>query len=210
MRGTVEIKWFKECSTIEQARALYLKLVMQHHPDKGGDLRTMQEINAEWDCVKSDPSRLATHSRSGSSYARAQDKRKATGSRAYNWSEYTTKDEPLTPGRYTVKITSVVDNEDKYYVALIFDVLEVKHSKCFVGMQWYKHCIYLKYEHDWQRRNTARIVEVISKSNKGFDGLKCLQDGDAYGFVGKVVGVVLSQQFIDGDGFINCEDVFAV
>lgn len=40
--------YFSECKTIEEGKALYRELCKQHHPDLGGDLRTMQEINAQW------------------------------------------------------------------------------------------------------------------------------------------------------------------
>ena len=40
--------YFSECQTIEEAKALYRELCKQHHPDAGGDLRTMQDINAQW------------------------------------------------------------------------------------------------------------------------------------------------------------------
>ena len=45
------IKWFKNVETIEQLRKLWRKLAFQHHPDRGGDTRTMQEINDEYDRV---------------------------------------------------------------------------------------------------------------------------------------------------------------
>ena len=41
-------KYFKDCQSLEEAKSLYKKLALQHHPDHGGDTRTMQEINAEW------------------------------------------------------------------------------------------------------------------------------------------------------------------
>lgn len=42
-------KYFARCTTLEELKAEYKKLVMIHHPDRGGDLATMQEINAEYD-----------------------------------------------------------------------------------------------------------------------------------------------------------------
>lgn len=42
-------KYFAGCTTLEELKAEYKKLVMMHHPDRGGDLATMQEINAEYD-----------------------------------------------------------------------------------------------------------------------------------------------------------------
>jgi hypothetical protein len=42
--------WFKGVTTLEELKKLYKKLASQHHPDKpGGDTRTMQEINADYD-----------------------------------------------------------------------------------------------------------------------------------------------------------------
>ena len=42
------MKYFSECRTQEEAKKLYKELARKHHPDVGGDLRTMQEINAEY------------------------------------------------------------------------------------------------------------------------------------------------------------------
>jgi curved DNA-binding protein CbpA len=41
-------KYFQDCTTQEEAKALYRELVKKHHPDAGGDTRTMQDINAEY------------------------------------------------------------------------------------------------------------------------------------------------------------------
>ena len=41
-----------ETITIEAIKRQYRKLAMQWHPDRGGDLKTMQEINAEFDALK--------------------------------------------------------------------------------------------------------------------------------------------------------------
>lgn len=40
--------YFNECATLEEAKQLYKKLARENHPDMGGDLRTMQEINAAY------------------------------------------------------------------------------------------------------------------------------------------------------------------
>lgn len=42
-------KYFAGCTTLEELKGEYKKLVMMHHPDRGGNLETMQEINAEYD-----------------------------------------------------------------------------------------------------------------------------------------------------------------
>lgn len=42
------MKWFKECITLEEVKALYKQLAKKYHPDLGGDTLTMQEINKEY------------------------------------------------------------------------------------------------------------------------------------------------------------------
>lgn len=41
--------YFENCTTIEELKKEYRKLAMKHHPDRGGDLETMQKINAAYD-----------------------------------------------------------------------------------------------------------------------------------------------------------------
>ena len=36
-------------ATLEELKATYRKLSMEHHPDRGGDTATMQAVNAEYD-----------------------------------------------------------------------------------------------------------------------------------------------------------------
>jgi curved DNA-binding protein CbpA len=43
------MKFFNECKTAEDLKALYKKLARKNHPDLGGDLETMKQINAEYD-----------------------------------------------------------------------------------------------------------------------------------------------------------------
>ncbi|MBI5297935.1 MAG: hypothetical protein HY869_20865 [Chloroflexi bacterium] len=40
--------YFANCTTLEEAKSLYRQLALKHHPDRGGDLATMQAINAEY------------------------------------------------------------------------------------------------------------------------------------------------------------------
>lgn len=43
------MKWFINPQTLEELKKQYKKLAMLHHPDVGGNVRDMQEINAEYD-----------------------------------------------------------------------------------------------------------------------------------------------------------------
>lgn len=42
-------KYFENIRTLEELRKQYKELLKLHHPDNGGNLETMQEINAEYD-----------------------------------------------------------------------------------------------------------------------------------------------------------------
>ena len=42
-------QYFKDCKTLDELKAQYRRLAMQHHPDRGGSLETMKAINAEHD-----------------------------------------------------------------------------------------------------------------------------------------------------------------
>lgn len=53
------MNYFRNCHTLEELKAEYRKLAKTHHPDMGGDLETMQAINAQYDeaveHIKRDP-----------------------------------------------------------------------------------------------------------------------------------------------------------
>ena len=42
-------KYFVNCRTLDELKKVYKHLAQKHHPDVGGDTRTMQEINAEYE-----------------------------------------------------------------------------------------------------------------------------------------------------------------
>lgn len=42
-------KYFTACTTLEELKSEYKRLALEHHPDRGGDLETMQAINAQYD-----------------------------------------------------------------------------------------------------------------------------------------------------------------
>lgn len=61
--------WFDDCTNLNELKSAYKKLALQHHPDMGGDVRVMQEINAEYDHVflllKAKQNTTAAHDESG-------------------------------------------------------------------------------------------------------------------------------------------------
>lgn len=42
------MKYFNHCTTLNEVKTTYRKLALQYHPDLGGDLAIMQEINREY------------------------------------------------------------------------------------------------------------------------------------------------------------------
>ena len=52
MKGrSIIMKWFKEVTSIEELRSQYKALALKNHPDVGGTVKAMQEINAEYDAL---------------------------------------------------------------------------------------------------------------------------------------------------------------
>ena len=45
------MKYFTNCHTLDELKREFRRLCMIHHPDRGGDTATMQQINAEYDSV---------------------------------------------------------------------------------------------------------------------------------------------------------------
>lgn len=43
--------YFDHCQTLNDLKGAYKKLALKHHPDCGGDVRIMQDINAEYDRI---------------------------------------------------------------------------------------------------------------------------------------------------------------
>lgn len=48
----MESNFFKDCETLDEARKLYYKLAMEHHPDKGGDEETFKQLANEFESFR--------------------------------------------------------------------------------------------------------------------------------------------------------------
>ena len=51
----MNIKYFYNCHTLEEVKRKYKELAMLHHPDRGGNTATMQEINLEYEEIQKEP-----------------------------------------------------------------------------------------------------------------------------------------------------------
>ncbi len=51
-------KWFTGVTSIEELRKKYRELLRTHHPDNGGNVADMQSINAEYDVLFDDLSKV--------------------------------------------------------------------------------------------------------------------------------------------------------
>lgn len=47
--------YFSSCCTLEEVKRIYKELALQHHPDRGGDTATMQEINLQYENIMKNP-----------------------------------------------------------------------------------------------------------------------------------------------------------
>ena len=47
--------YFHGCSSLEEVKKRYKELALKHHPDRGGDTATMQQINLEYESVLKNP-----------------------------------------------------------------------------------------------------------------------------------------------------------
>ena len=45
------MKYFTQCKNLEELKKEFRRLAMIHHPDRGGDVETMKEINNEYDMM---------------------------------------------------------------------------------------------------------------------------------------------------------------
>ncbi len=47
--------YFSNCHSLDEVKRRYKELAMRHHPDKGGDTATMQDINNEYENICKNP-----------------------------------------------------------------------------------------------------------------------------------------------------------
>ena len=70
------LKWFKGVTNQKEAKSLYHKLCREHHPDLGGSVETMQQINAEFESIYD---KLPTGSKDNSSKGESSEQKQTDG-----------------------------------------------------------------------------------------------------------------------------------
>lgn len=52
----MKTNYFSGCASLDEVKQRYKQLALENHPDRGGDKRVMQEINAQYEAIKKNPS----------------------------------------------------------------------------------------------------------------------------------------------------------
>ena len=47
--------FFKDCTSLDEVKKRYKELALKHHPDRGGETATMQQINSEYESILKNP-----------------------------------------------------------------------------------------------------------------------------------------------------------
>ena len=68
----MKYNYFANCHTFDEGRAHYKNLANLHHPDHGGDTRTMQDINTEWAYFQADDARNTQRTRQAEAHAQGR------------------------------------------------------------------------------------------------------------------------------------------
>ena len=51
----MKTNYFQDCNNLNEVKLRYKQLALKNHPDRGGDTRTMQAINLEYETIKNNP-----------------------------------------------------------------------------------------------------------------------------------------------------------
>jgi hypothetical protein len=121
--------------------------------------------------------------------------------RKLNWNniQATTDGEysSLPAGPYVARIVDMVDNEQKEYVELVWDIAEGEHAGRYSD-EWgqqhpYAHHLFLSYKETALGMLKGRL-ESIEKSNPGFDPFAAWDAGRLDIFANRLVGVNLQEE----------------
>lgn len=132
--------------------------------------------------------------------------------RSFNWDSIEASNDgaftPLPAGGYVAKILDMVDNEQKEYVELIYDIAEGEHagyySDDFGQSHPYTHHLFLSYRTEGALRMTKGRLVRIQESNPGFDPFAAFNAGRFDMFRNRLVGINLQEEEYEGrDGDVK-------
>ena len=103
----------------------------------------------------------------------------------------------LPAGPYVARIVDMVDNEQKEYVELVWDIAEGEHAGRYSD-EWgqqhpYAHHLFLSYKETALGMLKGRL-ESIEKSNPGFDPFAAWDAGRLDMFKGRLLGINLQEE----------------
>ncbi len=121
--------------------------------------------------------------------------------RSVNWSNVQASTDggftQLPAGGYVARITDAVDNADREYVEVVWDISEGEHAGHYDDA-WgrshpYAHHLFLSYKETALGMLKGRL-EAIAASNPGFDPFAAWDAGRLDMFVGRSVGINLQEE----------------
>lgn len=129
--------------------------------------------------------------------------------RSFNWNSIQSSSDggftPLPAGPYVARIVDAIDNSQREYVEVVFDIAEGEHAN-YYSDEWgkahpYAHHFFMSYKDSALGMLKGRL-EAIQKSNPGFDPFAAWDAGRLDIFIGRLVGINLQEeeyQRADGD-----------
>lgn len=116
--------------------------------------------------------------------------------------------ERLPAGPYVATVTDAIDNAQREYVEVVYDIAEGER-KGYYGDDWgrdhpYAHHFFLPYRTEGGQRMTKGRLEAIQASNAGFDPFAAWDADRLDMFRGRLVGINLQEEeFESSDGEVR-------
>lgn len=113
----------------------------------------------------------------------------------------------IPAGPYVCRITQMVDNMQKEYVEVIYDIAEGEYANQYAD-EWGKshpfaHHFYLSYKSEKAQSMTKGRLEVIQESNPGFDPFAAWDGNRLDMFVGRILGLNLQDEEYEYNGEVK-------
>ncbi len=132
--------------------------------------------------------------------------------RKFNWDSITSSSEggfkSLPAGPYVARITDAIDNADREYVEIVFDIAEGEHAG-FYSDDWgknhpYAHHFFLSYKDSALGMLKGRLEAIAASNAPFFDPFAAWDAAQASMFIGRLVGINLQEEeYETSDGDIR-------